>query len=401
MKRKTILIIGIIILLFVVGTFLTIHYYPKHDAFSRISFLKLNIPLGGEAISNVKITNYKETEQVFALSFSNLEGIASLSETGFTLEVGEKKEVEIYFKDTKNEAGIYLGQLIIEAGNVIEKLPVVLEMYDPNYAFAIVYDKILKYDNVYPGGKLGIEVKVHDLGNIVSPTVAAKYSIKDFDNEVFLSEEEYFSVDGSKTILIDIPKSWNKGDYVFITEIDYKGTKSIASFVFTVEDKAEGWMSDNIKFFIVVILVFVVGILALFVYFMKTRDDLLMQLKKQQTLELSRNISYIKASKRVVKESKEAPAKKKKKLIQLEQIKKKVIKKIKAKQKEQRKKIKHYKKKEQKPHAKSQLEKWKTQGYKMYDTASEVKKVTKQNIRRQMEDFKETGYVTEFLKGKK
>lgn len=399
MKRKTILITGVIILLFVVGTFLTIHYYPKHDSFSRISFLKLNIPLGGEAISKVKITNYKETEQVFALSFSNLEGIASLSETGFTLGVGEKKEVEIYFKDTKNEAGIYLGQLVIEAGSVIEKIPVVLEMYDPNYAFAIIHSEILKYDSVYPGSKWGTEIEVYDMGNIASPTVTGTYYIKNFDNEILFSDQEDFTLEGSKSILVDIPKTWDKGYYVFVTEIDYRGTKSIASSLFNVGKKTEnGFLSGDVKFLAVILLVFVMGILALFIYFIKTRDDLLLQLRKQQGQELRRNVQYIKVSRREVERSEEHPEKKRRKLIELDKIKERVIRKVKKRQKEQRVELKELKKKKKKPQAKSQLEKWKTQGYKMFDTESEVRKVTKKSMGKQMKGFKEGGYATGFLK---
>ena len=400
MKRKTILITGVIILLLVVGTFLTIHYYPKNDAFSRISFLKLNIPLGGEAISNVKITNYKETEQVFAISFSNLEGIVSLSETEFALEVGEKKEVEVYFKDTKNEAGIYLGQLIIETGSVIEKIPVVLEIYDPNYAFAIIYNEILKYDSVYPGGKWGTEIEVYDMGNIASPTVTGTYYITNFENEVLFSDQEDFTLEGSKSILVDIPKTWDKGYYVFVTEIDYKGTKSIASSLLNVRKKTGGLLSGDIKFLAVVLLVFVLGILALFIYFIKTRDDLLLQLRKQQGHELRRNVQYIKVSRREIKKSEEHPEKKKRKLIELDKVKERIIGKVKKKQKEQRVKLKELKRKKKKPQAKSQLEKWKTQGYKMFDTESQVRKVTKHGIGKQMKDFKGGGYVTGFLKKK-
>ena len=126
-----------------------------------------------------------------------------------------------------------------------------------------------------------------------------------------------------------------------------------------------------------------------------------MQLKKQQGVELRKNIRYIKVSKKAVEKSKEHPEKKRRKLLELDRAKKRIIKKIKKKQKVQRKKIKEFKKKKQKPRAKSQLEKWKQEGYKMFDTESEVRKVTKQSMGRQMKDFKEKGYATGFLKDKK
>lgn len=388
---------GIVLVFLIIGILLLIRYYPSQQNFVKTN-LNLNIPVGGEFTSNVRLTNYKDSAQTFKISITDMDGMASLSEKEFTLEPGEKKEIMIFVKDSQGKAGIYAGQLVIEAGNTVEKKTIVVGVQDSNYAFAIVHNKILKYDNVYPGGKFGIDVKVHDLGNIASPTVMTKYYVENFEGDTFFSEEEQFSVDGSKTILIDIPKSWDKGDYLFVTEIDYKGTVSLASSIFTVEDRAKGWLSGNIKFFVAIVLIFVFGILVLFIYFVKTRDDLLLQLKKQQSAELSRNLKYISTSKKAISKSKEHPAKKKKKILQLEQAKKRIVGKIKTKQKEQRKKIKQFKSKKQKPKAKSQLVKWKEQGYKMYDAENEVKKITKKRIKQHVKDLSKQGYDTSFLK---
>lgn len=400
MKRKTILITGAVVLLLAIGILLTVYYYPEQNVFSRTSLLKLNIPLNGESINSIKITNYEKTEQNFKIYFHALDDIGSVDEGEFALGAGEKKEIKVYFRDNKNEVGVYVGQLIIETETARGEIPVILGIEDPNYAFAIIQSGVPKYDNVYPGGKLGIEVKVYDVGNVVPPTVEAKYYIKNFDNEVILSDEVNLVVDGSKTEIIDIPKTWLKEDYVFITEIDYKGTKSIAGYLFSVTEKTEGWLSGDIKFFVIVILVFVVGILALFVYFIKTRDDLLLQLKRQQSEELRKNLELFRGSRRELEKVKDV-SERKEKIGELEKVKKRIVVSIKKKQRVQRKNFKVLKKQKRKEVMKTRLSAWKSKGYKMLDTKKEISKISKQAIGKQMKDFKEGGYATGFLKAKK
>lgn len=396
MKRKIILVTGAIVLLIVIGVLLTNHYYPEEKSFSKTSLLKLNIPLNGESINNIKITNYEETEQNFNVYFVALDGIGSVDGGEFTLGAGEKKEVKVYFKDNKNEVGFYVGQLIIKTETVREEIPVVLGIEDPNYAFAIIQDIISKDDDLYPGGELGVEVKVYDIGNIASPTVAAKYYIKNFDNEVVLSDEVNLVVDGSKTEFIDIPETWFEEDYVFITEIDYRGTKSIAGHLFSITEKEPLELSKNLKFFVVSIVIFIVVLVGLFFYFLKSRDELLMRLKEQQIKELRRNLELVKASKEKISRLEKAP--RKRKIRQLKKAKKRIVKSIIKKQKAQRKEFKRLKKAKKKDRIKEKLSSWKQEGYKMLDTKKEIKKISEKVVGRKVKDFKEKGYATGFLK---
>jgi hypothetical protein len=399
-KKKVWVVLGIIIVFALV--ILAIFYLnPQQKSFTKTSLLKSTIPLGGESFNEVKITNYKDEVLDFNVYLTNMEGLAILSESSFSLEPRDSKVVQISFKDTKEEVNIYLGRLVIEADYLKEEIPIILGTENSNFAFAIIYNSIPKYENVYPAGKLGVEIRVFDLTGESLSTIPGNFYIKNFNNEVIFSDTDTLVVGGSKSKIIDIPQSWEKDDYLFVTLIDYKGTKTTSGYLFTVSEEKDSSLSNNMKLILIIISISFLGILALFFYFVKTRDEFFIQLKKQQAEEMERNINYLRCSREIIQKSREPPKKKEEKLLELNLVKEKVVKRIKKKQEEQIKKLKELKKKKKKPLLKAELNKWKAEGYKMFETEKEVKKITKQSMEKQIKNWKEKGYSTGFLKNKK
>ena len=398
-NKKTILITIVVIAFIMVAVFAGIYYPSDNKKFSKHSLVGLKIPLNGESMHKIKISNYKDTAQDFDVSLRGLEDLVYLKKKKFSLDAKESEEIVIYFKDRKNQVGIYTGKLVIKTLEKEETISVMVGVEDVNSAFAIIQKIIPKYDNVYPGGKLGIEVKVFDVKNVGLPVIKAKHFVKNFEDEIFPFGEEnielnsLFVDEGSVSKIEDVPESWPKGDYVFITLIDYKGVKSVAGYFFEVSDKEENMIPANMKFFMMVIVIFVIGILALFFYFIKTRDDVLLQLRRQQDKELKRNLELIKYSKVEVRKLKHPE----KKIIQLKKVRAKIIKKIKSRQKRQRHELKKLKKQGKKSLMRTRLKSWERQGYKMVDTEKEVKKVTKHHIVKQIKDWKQKGYKVGFL----
>ena len=121
------------------------------------------------------------------------------------------------------------------------------------------------------------------------PTVTAQHTLLNFNNEVIFSDETDLIVGESQTKLIDIPEDLPLGDYIFITFIEYEGTESIDAYLFSITEKRD-LLSKNLKFFVIATLIFIVILVGLFFYFLKTRDELLMRLKKQQSQEMKKNL---------------------------------------------------------------------------------------------------------------
>ncbi len=435
-KKKIIFLVVLLADVLLIGRFLLYSYYNGKGSFSvKTVLLKLNIPIGGESVYKVKITNNANTERVFNLNLENLEGIASLTDKEFTLAPWEEREVSVYFKDDIREVGVYPGELVISNSLLTKRIPIVIVLEDNKYVFSIIISEMPKYSNVYPGGKLGVEIKVYNQDEVVAPTVRAKYYIKNIKGEILWTNEGDLVVDGAKTEIVTIPENWNKENYVFVVLIDYKETKTIASYFFSVSSKDTTLFQDNILLPIVISMIFVFGIFILFFYFIKSRDDFLLQLKRQQNEELSRNLQLIECSKKKIETTVKAPVEKKTKIRELEKIKKKVIKTIKKKHLLQGKELKKLKrtisrktlkkeiKKKHKPirlkekrkpkvirvlkkkskrdieedirkkrvnEIKGRLSSWKEEGYKLSDTEEEIKRIT--NPKKQTENWKKQGY---------
>ncbi|MBU2104579.1 MAG: hypothetical protein KKF67_02285, partial [Nanoarchaeota archaeon] len=365
--------------------------------------LKLNILLNGETVSSIKITNNDESEQNFNLYFDGLEGVAFLNETEFKLGQGQSKELKIYLKDEKGDIEIYLGVLVIETLKSKKKIPIMLTVEDKDKIFAIVHNIVPAYEEIRPGGKLKVDVTIYNLADNKLHNIEARYFIKNFDNELILSEDKSIVIDKGRLGMIesvDIPEDIPYGDYVFITSINYDGVKSIAANLFTISEKKEGIFSGDLKFFVIVLLIFVLGILVAFLYFIKTRDNLLIQLKKQQDRELRENLELIKRSRHEINQLKNVPERKKK-IRKLAKTKKNIIKKIKLKQRAQRKEFEKLKKQGKKSEMEKRLIEWKKRGYKIFETKNEIKKVSKQGMKRHMKDIAKKGYKVGFLKNKK
>lgn len=399
-KKKWWIISGIVLVILLAGLFFFLDgRFSRTEDFSKTSLIKMNIPVGGEINTSVKLTNPERNVETLKISLNNFKGLATLSDEEITIASKESKEIIISFSDGKMVPRVYVGKLIIENSLIKEEIPIILGVEDPDRAFAIIQTGIPKYDMVYPGGKLGLEFKVFDLVSSDVPTVKSTYVIKNLDDETILNGNTDLIVGtGSKTEIINVPKEWAFGDYVLISYIEYKDTLSFSSYLFSVSNPPANSFWGGSNLFLIGIVLFVVLILVMVIYFVKTRDSLLVHLRNQQEAEIKRSINYIKCSRESIAKSEEKPEKKKIKLKKLRKIEKKILKKIKVKQKKQKKEIKKLRKKKVKKDAlHERLKKWENEGYRMYETGDEIKKITNKGIKEQVKEWKTRGYDTSFL----
>lgn len=390
-KKKIYLVIFFIIL---IGISYLFYSYTSKESFSVKTFLlKLNIPIGEEATYPIKIKNNENLNREFDISIKNLDNIAYINDTKLFLKPNEEKDVLVYFKDNSSKASISSGKLIISNAFLTKEIPIIITREDSKSVFSIIISELSKYEEIYPGGKLGIEIKVFDLNDANTPTIKSKYRIQGIEGEILWMDEGNLVVDGSKTEIIDIPNNWPKGDYLFITSVEYKGTTAISGYFFTLSSKKNFnfLRISNANLFILIGIFFIFLTIGLFFYFIKTRDEFLIQLKKQQNIELANNLELIELSKKKIQISKRyAPIEKKKRIRKLKKIKRKIIRKIKKKQAIQKKEIKILKKQHKKKEIPNKLESWRRQGYKMFETEEEIKKIT--NPEKQIEKWKKQGY---------
>lgn len=343
-KNKTSLIVAIIAIVFLVSVigYGLVNSLSKESFKSNTILLKLNTITDGELSIDIKITNQKNEAQVFNLYFSGLEGIASVGESQFSLGARGSTIVNVSFKDINGEVDVYVGYLVIETADMIKKIPVILTVEDVNPFFAIIQKPLPKYEDVSPGGRVGMDIKLFNLKSKELENINIHYLMKNFDNEVLVSENEKLAVEESASVskTIELPSNMDEGDYVFITLINYNG-RSIASYYFEIseENKGEGFSLGNQSYLILIIAIVVVGLSWLIFRFFEARDKLILQLQRQQWTELKQNLNVIKAYKRELRNIEDI-SERRIKLERLEAQKKRVIEIIKIKHEKQKAELK-------------------------------------------------------------
>jgi len=385
-KKKGLIIAGVILIVLAVA--IGIYFKFSQSASFNITPdypINLNLISGAEARTSIKITNNEKEPHNFKIELDRLNGIASVSETEFSLEPEESNEIKIIFDDPKNVSHVYFANLIVTNTNFKKEIPVLLTFRDSASLFSIIQKPIPKYFEVYPGGKLGVDINVFGLGvKDYSKEVKASYELLSPEESVFYYEENLIVGDEySFSKVFDINPELPYGKYVLVTSIEYNGLKSISSYLFEVKLKQNKFFLEKTNLLILVFFAFVILIIILFMYFIKSRDELLLALRKQQSRELAKNIELISAVQNRI------PAKKEK----FEKAKKKVVIKIKKRQEKQIKELSRLKKKGvKKDKIKTQLEKWKKQGYGFPEIKEEI---PEKSINKQIKSWKNAGYKFE------
>jgi hypothetical protein len=238
MVSKEKIFIGAFLILLILVFVVFFFYNSKEDSFSVKTFLlKSNVKVGESYEYKVNIKNNEKLEKRFNLSIGGNKEMFYLPEQNFVLGPNEEKEISVFFKDIKGEIKLYSAELILSDGRMEKKIPVVITLEDNKNLLSIIHSVISNYYNVYPGGKLGIDIKLYDLDDLGVPSVKAKLYIQNINGDILWSEEEDLIIDGAKAEIINIPKSWSKGTYIFVTSVEYKGVKSLSGYIFNLGNK--------------------------------------------------------------------------------------------------------------------------------------------------------------------
>jgi hypothetical protein len=400
--KKILLFETAVLILLIIGAFLFFNFYYHTESFSVNPDYPIQSTIigGDKATTTVKITNYDKQWQDYNASILGLDGTSSVSEKKFTLAPRESKILTLSFNGSDTTKGVYVGKLEIKNPIYKKEIPIVLNFREEINAFAVIQKPVPKYEQVYLGDKMGVDIKIFDLVQDTPKEFLVKYSIKNFDNDLLYSSDESIFVDKSYEFskLFDIDEksfALNKY-YVFTTSISYKNETIYTPYLFLVEKKPSSLFTGNSNLFFIIILGFVIVILVLFFYFIRVREDVLFKLRKQQNNELQRNLKLIIDSQRELK--KLHINDEENKLKKLEKLKNTVSARIRKKQKKQQEEIKKLKKSgKKKSDVEKKLNEWKNEGYRMFETGNEIKKVSKKVMDSQIDKWKKQGYDTDSM----
>ena len=395
-RRKIVFAVIFVIVLVAVGFFVISGFNGSASFTTNLQVLKLSIPISGEASLTIKVINQGNNEN-FRVRLSGLDGFVSLSNYDFALKNGETKELLVYFNASGKNSGVYLEKIIISNGRYSKQIPVILTVQDNNFDLSVMQRVLSQYQNVYPGGKLGLEIEIYSLKDKATFNVGGEYYLADFNGNKIFSDEENLVIKEGLAInkIVDIPETTPKGDYVFVTSIDNNGVGYFTSYFFQIGNR-ESSSQFNVYYLILLIVVIFVGLVILTFYFIRSRDKFILDLEKQQHAEMKRNINIIKDYEEKIRNTKNGGIRAKKlKVIKI--VRKNIISRIRKKQKSQRKELKRLKKTGKKYLMSKKLKEWQKRGYQMVELKKE-NFVPKSKINKEIALFERHGYKTDFLK---
>ncbi len=397
-NRGAIIYLAVISLLI----FLSLNFVSANNINIGASFVKVTLTEDGSVVKPVSIT--AQGDDIFYFSVENIKGV-SLSSNEAELSSGESFNLELSFNSKGLKPGLYVGNLRIKSSTETNIVPIVFEVESSVLLFDANLDIPPVYTKVAPGDKLIAQLKIFDLivggtqNSAQSTTVDVDYFIYRNDGTILSSESEKIVVfrqtQLTKSMLL--PKGINEGDYILGVVVTGRNSAGVSSSLFTVAKKN----TDIFSFFkggtltilavILVIAIFFLGLIFLFIYMIRDRDKLLLELKKYNQWELKRQMELLEEQKRLLAKRESH-----------KEVNKEVKKKVKELMRKQNERIREFKKLKQKGQRnimKKKLIEWKKSGYNTLPLEYKMKDLNSKEMRNILKKWKKQ-YSTEEYKNK-
>ncbi|MEK6927547.1 MAG: hypothetical protein AABX11_03880 [Nanoarchaeota archaeon] len=315
------------------------------------------------------LTINKGNGQQINLEVVGLTGI-SLSEGSFILN--DVKNVNVKFDSYGLADGVYIGSIKVSDSKNFYYLPVILEVESDEVLYDVNLDIPPVYSSIAPGGKLIAQVKVFDLtsggtgAGLGVNSVDIEYTIKSVTGEVISSELDNIVVDKQNQVTkaITFSKNIPSGEYVFSVVVKYKGSVGVSSYLFSIGKKSGesiltglfNGFSTSVVVITLLVLGFFFSLIWLFVYAVKDRDKMILEMKEHMENDYKRSLDLINRQERALR-AKGIPEKE----IVKEKIKK--IKKLEIKHVQAKKHVEKLKHTNNNGGMEKKLLEWKKRGY--------------------------------------
>lgn len=365
MKEKR----GVLILAFAILILNAIFIHAESIDTKNV-LLKFSLNKGESITKNITISS--NTGGVVDLIIEGIGNGVTLKENSLIFDVGEEKNIEVFFNSTSVEEGAYVGNIKIYDKESEKRIPIIFEIESKDVFFDGNLEIPAKFSNIHPGEQMTVQLDVFDLlsgggtsGGLGSSSVDVEYSVHDLYGNKLISEKENFVIDKKATIskTITFPEDINEGQYVFSAVINYKSSIGVATDLFTVSKKAQESRSFSLSSnfsdtgIILVFFGFLFLVLILFfVYIIHDRDRMVLELRRYNTKELDMGKTLMREQEKVIRKQGKGGRK----------IRSEIKSKINRIKKRQAKRIEELKKLQKKgkiSEMKRRLKEWKKQGY--------------------------------------
>src|SRR3989344_5809227 len=361
-----------IVFLFLAIIFIPIFLGALNSIETKNLLLKFSVKKSDSEISK-NITLRSETGGLVGVAVKGFEkeGV-SVKQPEIIFDKEGEKNAELVFNVSAIEEGVHVGHLEATVENNVLIIPIVFEVESRDVLFDGNLEIPSKYSNLVQGESMILQLNIFDLlsgggtkTGLGSSSVEITYKVHDLGGNVLISENENFVVDEKVLVTktIDFPKDIEVGQYVLSATIKYKSSTGTATEMFRIVKKEKqgiinfgDGVNNTLMILIFIAFIFVVLIL-FFVYIIRDRDKLLIELREFNDEELKRNKSLLN------EQMKFARLRKRKTQSELAKEYRTKIKRIKKIQKERIREAKKLRDKGKINEMKKKITDWKKRGY--------------------------------------
>ncbi len=251
---------------------------PKEEKVKEFSVspssIKEQVVLGAAKVKTIVIRNTGDDELNFDLEVLTISDFVFLSDSGFSLQPGEEKIVELNIIGKK--LGSYPGELIVSAEGIEKSVILIIEVETEQVLFDAKMDVPLPYKQVKAGDDLKIQITLLSVGPPRKVDVTATYLIKDKRGNVVYESSETFAVEKQTSYVksFKVPEYLEPGDYLAIVEVRYENSFAVSSEIFRVISKKSALQEIAKSNALSIILIISIGFVFLFVYLIAPRSKI-------------------------------------------------------------------------------------------------------------------------------
>ena len=210
---------------------------PGYDFKVEPSFIQLRMRKGTYYRKYLNITNNGTSPLNLKTSVQGLENFIFPEEIQFSLSPGESKYLRLdVYVSASRPAGVYVGQITFSSPHVTHSVDSILQVLETGALFDIRTEVLKKY--IPPGGRVRANISLINKGDLRNFDVHLEYKAMDFKKNVYTIKKEDFAIEKyySNTFFLDLPSNISIGNYIFYSEVSYKGVSASSYDTFVVEE---------------------------------------------------------------------------------------------------------------------------------------------------------------------
>jgi len=217
-------------------------YQPAVGFSTNIDSYETSISLNRIEFGKITITNDGDLTEEYSINVQTIGDIISFEENKVTIESKGSRTIEFKVLSPK-ESGIYTGKIIISVGSKKKEILASVNVKTEKNLFDITLLIPKSSKTISPGSNLQSQINLLEMGLKENIDVTLRYTIKDFEGNVYLTESETIAVYDQKTIEKEFhTEELQSGNYVLGVELIYPDGVAVASSHFQVKEKT---LSNN------------------------------------------------------------------------------------------------------------------------------------------------------------